>query len=38
MMVGRDVLFNFDKNQKAPGAVKVELKAFQPAMTKAFRH
>lgn len=26
MMVGRDVLFNFNKNKKEPGAVKLELK------------
>ena len=34
MMVGRDVLFNFDKNQKAPGAVKVELKGLSASNDK----
>ena len=33
MMVGRDVLFNFDKNKKAPGAVKVELKGLCEVLT-----
>ena len=34
MMVGRDVLFNFDKNKKAPGAVKVELKGLSASNDK----
>ena len=34
MMVGRDVLFNFDKNQKAPGAVKVKLKGLSASNDK----
>ena len=33
-MVGRDVLFNFDKNKKAPGAVKVELKGLSASNDK----